>query len=130
MVCTRPLQNTPFCKGLDNREGITVTTNETKHEEKKIVIVDSELKDIIPGFLDDWVKEVRSMHEALEKGDYEFIRSIGHNMKGVGGACGFDAITEMGGNLEEAAKVMDQERIEKTFDKLSSYLKRVEVVYE
>ena len=130
MVCTRPLQNTSFCKGLDNREGITVTTNETKQEDKKIVIVDSELKDIIPGFFDDWKEEIRLMQEALEKGDYEFIRSIGHNMKGVGGACGFDAITEMGGNLEEAAKVMDQERIEKTFDKLSSYLKRVEVVYE
>ncbi len=130
MVCTRPLQNPLFCKGLDNREGITVKTNETKQEEKKIVIVDSELKDIIPGFLGDWKKEVRSIQEALEKGDYEFIRSIGHNMKGTGGACGFDAITEMGRNLEEAAKVMDQERIEKTFDKLSSYLKRVEVVYE
>jgi HPt (histidine-containing phosphotransfer) domain-containing protein len=107
-----------------------VTTNETKQENKKIVVVDSELKDIVPGFLDDWKKEVSSMQEALEKGDYEFIRSIGHNMKGTGGACGFDAITEMGENLEEAAKVMDQDRIWKTFDKLSSYLKRVEVVYE
>ena len=107
-----------------------MTTNETKHEDKKTVVVDSELKDIIPGFLDDWNKEVRSMKEALEKGDYEFIRSIGHNMKGTGGACGFDAITEMGRSLEEAAKVMDQERIWKTYDKLSSYLKRVEVVYE
>ena len=124
------MQKGVFCKGLGNREGITVTTNEAKQEDKKIVIVDSELKDIIPGFLGDWKKEVRSMKEALEKGDYEFIRSIGHNMKGTGGACGFDAITEMGRNLEEAAKVMDQERIEKTFDKLSSYLKRVEVVYE
>ena len=107
-----------------------MATNETNQEDKKIVIVDSELKDIIPGFLDDWKKEVRSMQEALEKGDYEFIRSIGHNMKRTGGACGFDAITEMGRNLEEAAKVMDQEGIEKTFGKLSSYLKRVEVVYE
>jgi len=112
------------------REGITVTSNETKQEEKKIVIVDSELKDIIPGFLNDWKEETRSMQEALEKGDYEFIRSIGHNMKGIGGACGFDSITDMGRGLEESAKVMDQEVIGKTLDKLSSYLKRVEVVYE
>ena len=105
-------------------------TNETKHEEKKIVIVDSELKDIIPDFLDDWKEDVSSMKEALEKGDYELIRSIGHNMKGTGGACGFDAITDMGRSIEEAAKVMDQEMIEQTFDKLSSYLTRVEVVYE
>lgn len=105
-------------------------TNETKHEEKKIVIVDSELKDIIPDFLDDWKEDVSSMKEALEKGDYKLIRSIGHNMKGTGGACGFDAITDMGRSIEEAAKVMDQEMIEQTFDKLSSYLKRVEVVYE
>ena len=107
-----------------------MTTHETKQEEKKIVVVDSELKDIIPGFFDDWNEEVRSMQEALEKGDYEFIRITGHNMKGIGSACGFDAITDMGRDLEEAAKVMDQKRIEKTFTKLSSYLKRVEVMYE
>jgi HPt (histidine-containing phosphotransfer) domain-containing protein len=107
-----------------------MTTKESKQKKKKIVIVDSELKDIIPGFLDDWKEEVRSMKEALRKGDYELIRSIGHNMKGTGGACGFDAITDMGRSLEEAAKAMDQERIGKTFDKLSSYLKQIEVVYE
>ena len=105
-------------------------TNETKQEDKKIVIVDSDLEDIIPGFFEDWNKEVKSMQEALEKGDYEFIRSIGHNMKGIGGACGFDDITDIGRSLEEAAKVMDNVRIEKTFDKLSTYLKQVEVVYE
>jgi HPt (histidine-containing phosphotransfer) domain-containing protein len=112
------------------REGVTVTSNETKQEEKKIVIVDSELKDIIPGFLDDWKEEVRFMREALEKGDYETILKLGHDMKGIGGACGFDTVTDMGRSLEEAAKVMHQEVIGKTLDKLSSYLKRVEVVYE
>ena len=69
-----------------------MTTNKTKQEDKKIVIVDCELKDIIPGFFDDWKKEIRLMQKALEKGDYEFIRSIGHNMKGVGGACGYDTL--------------------------------------
>ncbi len=112
------------------REGVTVTSNETKQEEKKTVFVDSELKEIIPGFLDDWKEEVKFMWEALEKGDYETILKLGHDMKGIGGACGFDAITDMGRSLEEAAKVMDQEVIGKTLDKLSSYLKRVEVVYE
>jgi len=111
-------------------EGVTMTSNETKQEEKITVFVDHKLKDIIPGFMDDWKEEVRFMREALEKGDYETILKLGHNMKGIGGTCGFDAITDMGRSLEEAAKVMDPVGIGKTLDKLSSYLKRVEVVYE
>jgi HPt (histidine-containing phosphotransfer) domain-containing protein len=105
-------------------------TNETQPAEKIIVHVDSDLEDLLPGFLDDWKGEIESIREALERDDYETIRKLGHNMKGTGGSCGLEEITEMGRNLEEAAKAMAPEAIRVNLDTLSSYLARVELVYE
>lgn len=104
--------------------------NETGQSESIIVHVDSDFEDLIPGFLDDWEEEARSMREALEKNDYETIRRLGHNMKGIGGSCGLDLITDMGTGLEEAAKAMDPKVIRNNLDTLLCYLERVEFVYE
>jgi hypothetical protein len=51
-------------------------------------------------------------------------------MKGIGGSCGLDEITDMGSGLAQGAKAMDQESIRKNLDTLSGYLERVEFVYE
>lgn len=95
-----------------------------------IVHVDADFKTLLPGFVKDWREEVRAMRHALEKNDYEIIRKIGHDMKGIGGSCGLDDITNLGSSLSEGAKAMDQELIRKNLDTLSEYLKRVEFVYE
>jgi HPt (histidine-containing phosphotransfer) domain-containing protein len=104
--------------------------NKTGRSESIIVHVDSDLGDLMPGFLEDWGEEVKAMREALEKNDYETIRKLGHNMKGIGGSCGLEVVTNMGTGLEEAAKAMDQEVIRKNLDALLCYLERVEFVYE
>jgi HPt (histidine-containing phosphotransfer) domain-containing protein len=104
--------------------------NDIKQDEKIIVKVDSDLEELIPGFLEDWQKETKYMQEAVEKNDYDTIRKMGHNMKGTGGACGFNDITDMGSKLESAAKDMDPDVIRETLGTLSSYLEQVEVVYE
>lgn len=104
--------------------------DETRRGERIVVHVDAELEDLIPRFLGDWKEEVGSMREALEKNDYETIRKMAHNMKGTGGSCGLDVITDMGIGIEEAAKAMEPEALRKNLDALSSYLERVELVYE
>ena len=104
--------------------------NGTGRSERYLVHVDAELEDLLPGFLEDWEEEVGSMREALEKNDYETIRKLGHDMKGIGGSCGLDVITDMGGGLADAAQTMDRAVIRKLLDMLSGYLERVEFVYE
>ena len=103
---------------------------ETGRDEKIIVHVDADLEDLLPACLQDWEEEVRAMREALEKKNYETIRKLGHDMKGIGGSCGLDVITDMGSGLAESAKAMDHELIHKNLDTLSDYLERVEIVYE
>ena len=51
-------------------------------------------------------------------------------MKGAGGSYGFDAITDIGKSLEQAAIAKDSGVIKKSVQELAAYLNRVEVVYE
>jgi len=102
----------------------------TERSERIIVHVDAELEHLLPGFLEDWKGETRLMREARHRNDYETIHRLSHDMKGIGGSCGLDVITEKGGCLAEAAKAMDQEAIRRNLDALSYYLERVEFVFE
>ena len=73
---------------------------------------------------------MQKLEDALQSADYEGVRILGHNMKGVGGGYGFDAITDIGMSLEQAAKEKDAREIRKQAEALSNYLERVEVRYE
>jgi hypothetical protein len=51
-------------------------------------------------------------------------------MKGAGGNYGFDAITDMGAALEQAAEGADRDASRKCIGELSRYLERVEIVFD
>jgi histidine phosphotransfer protein HptB len=93
-------------------------------------LVDADLADIIPGYLDNRRREVRLMREAVAAAENEIIRVTGHSMKGSGGGYGFDAITEFGSLMEQAAKQGNAEAILEAITKLEGYLERLEVKYE
>ncbi len=104
--------------------------SEPKQGEKITVHVDAELKEIMPGFLDGLRDDVNSIRQALRNNDYMAIREMGHRLKGVGGTCGFDAVSEIGGEIEKAAKGMHPGEIREALEMFASYLDQVEVVYE
>jgi HPt (histidine-containing phosphotransfer) domain-containing protein len=94
-----------------------------------VVRVDADIEDLMPIFLEGQREHVKTLVEALEKGDYDIVRFVGHNMKGAGGAYGFDFITELGQDLEQSAREQNAEKAGRLVKELSSYLERVEVVY-
>lgn len=102
---------------------------DAKPDEKIVVNVDSDIEDLIPGFLENRQEDVKSIYDALEKEDYETIRILGHSMKGAGGGYGFDEITDIGRSIEESAEGKNQEEVKKWVINLSNYLNRVEIVY-
>ena len=99
-------------------------------QDRILVSVDRDLEDIIPGYLTNRQKDIADMSAALEGGDFETIRVLGHRMKGSGGGYGFDQITEIGAALEQAAKVGEGDAIQARIAELVDYLARVEVTYE
>ncbi len=102
----------------------------TKPDKKVTVRVDSELQEIMPDFLDGLREDLDSIRKALNNNDFRTIREMGHRLKGVGGTCGFDMITEIGGELEKSAKGMHPDEIRHTLELFASYLEQVEVVYD
>lgn len=96
--------------------------------EKIIVSIDPDLEDLIPGFLENRVRDVASIRTLLETGDFDEIRILGHSMKGAGGGYGFDRITELGDIIESACVAGDSTAIGRANDELEDYLSRVEPV--
>jgi len=101
-----------------------------RYEGKITVIVDSEVKSIIPEFIIEWKQDVNTMRHALDRGDYETIRNISHRMKGTGATCGFDALTDMGNDLLVSAGRMDTHAVKKLLATLAFYLEKVTVLYQ
>lgn len=89
-----------------------------------------QLRKLIPGYLESRRKDVASLTEALKKGDYETIETMGHRMRGSGGGFGFQTITNIGESLEKSAKNGDSEHISQYICDLQDYLERVVVIYE
>lgn len=95
-----------------------------------VVHADPEIADLIPKFLENRVKDIAAIREALERSDFETIRTLGHMMKGAGGGFGFHGITEIGKTLEDSAKASNAEEIQKGVEALAVYMNTVEVVYD
>ncbi|MBF0260753.1 MAG: Hpt domain-containing protein [Magnetococcales bacterium] len=97
--------------------------------EKIVVRIDADLAEIAPGYLENRRKDLEQMPQALASGDFNLLRTLGHRMKGSGAGYGFDAISEIGRAIEEAAKRDDPSGVEYGVAELAAYLERLEVVY-
>src|SRR3954452_19069425 len=102
---------------------------EKSHRAETILVrVNPKFADLIPGFLQNRRQDVSAILDALDRGDFETVESLGHGMKGAGGSYGFQAITDIGGALEQAGEGGDNDASRKWVGELSSYLDRVEIV--
>jgi HPt (histidine-containing phosphotransfer) domain-containing protein len=89
-------------------------------------MVDPSLEDLIPGYLEKRRQDLPTLAEALAAGDYKTVRRLGHNLKGTGSGYGFKVISEIGAQIEEAAKLEDRTAIHDKVEELTRYLFCVE----
>ena len=92
--------------------------------------MDEDLIDLIPRYLENRWSDIRAIEVALEKEDFETVRLLGHSMKGSGGGYGLHAVTDIGREIEEAAKAADPDTTREWLDKLADFLERVKVIPE
>lgn len=99
-------------------------------ESRKVTVyIDPDLEDIVPGFLENRRKDMTTLQAALQAGDFNTVRLLGHRMKGDGGGYGFDTISTIGDALEQAAIRADRPAIERQLVSLADFLANVQVVY-
>ena len=76
----------------------------------------------VPAYLDSCRQHVLTLRAALDRSDFEAVILLGHNMRGAGGAFGFQAITDLGASLEQAGDLADLAASRRLVEDLSLYL--------
>ena len=84
--------------------------------------------DRIPAYLRNCRQNAIMMLDALDRVDFETVANLGHQMRGSGGAFGFQVITDIGAALQQAGEGADTVASHKWVGELSSYLDRVEII--
>jgi HPt (histidine-containing phosphotransfer) domain-containing protein len=97
---------------------------------KFVVQIDPDLSDLVPGFLANKRNDSNQIIAAAEKSDFDALGKIGHKIKGEGGSYGLDKISDIGADIERAAKAEDIEAAMRCGRELLAYLDAVEIVYE
>ena len=97
--------------------------------EKIVVKVDPDLEELIPGFLENRGKDLTKLRAAMDRIDLPAIQSIGHSLKGVGGGYGFMRLSDIGAEMEVAAKAGNAAPLPELINALADYLSRVMVEY-
>ena len=77
---------------------------------------------LIPTYLLNCRKNIIVMRDALDRDDFETVRSLGHQMSGTGTMYGFRFISDTGGAIEQAAESSNVGMSRDWVGKLSSYL--------
>jgi PAS domain S-box-containing protein len=127
---TKPIKQEVLLQAIKEHSQVSPSsTPGTNNRDEKIQVrADPKFADLIPGFLQNRRHDVIAMLGALNKGDFATVESLGHGMKGAGGSYGFDAITDIGAELEQAAVSADNDASRRWVAELTRYLDRVEVV--
>lgn len=99
------------------------------HDGVPVARVASWLEKLIPRFMQNRREDVGVIREALARGDFQRIKSLGHNLKGIGPSYGFEPLCAIGLELERAAAAADQAAIAAATDALASYVERVKIEY-
>jgi signal transduction histidine kinase/CheY-like chemotaxis protein len=99
-------------------------------ETTNTVVIDSSLSDIVPIFLSNIRENPEKILQALDAGDLDLPRTLGHNMKGTGSAYGFPPITDIGAEIENAAKAGDRDTIRRKAVELAAFLEQVKVEFQ
>jgi len=129
---TKPIKQEVLLQAIKEHSMVAPVSSKQESKRKDAILVRANPKfaDLIPGFLQNRRNDIVAMLGALDRGDFETVKSLGHDMKGAGGSWGFDAITDIGAALEQAAGSADSDASRKWVGELSGYLDRVEIVYD
>jgi PAS domain S-box-containing protein len=127
---TKPIKQEVLLQAIKELAPVAPPSSQEESSRKDTILVRANPKfaDLIPGFLQNRRQDVSAMLDALDRGDFETVESMGHGMKGAGSSYGFQAITDIGAALEQAAERVDNDASRKWVGELSRYLDRVEVV--
>ena len=129
---TKPIKQEVLLQAIkENSIGAPPSLKEESSRLDTILVrANPKFADRIPAYLQNCRQNGIAMLDALDRVDFETVKFLGHQMRGSGGAYGFDAITDIGAALQQAAESADTDASRKWVGELSNYLDRVESIFD
>lgn len=90
-----------------------------------LTVDDPAVAALLPRYLERRREDLAQLHQALDSGSLDAAAVLGHRMRGSGTAYGIPQITELGTELEKAARNQDIDAVRKQAEQLESFLVRV-----
>jgi CheY-like chemotaxis protein len=127
---TKPIKQEVLLQAIKERSIVAPPSSNEESRRMDTILVRAEPKfaDRTPAYLQHCRQNAIAMLDALDRVDFETVTILGHQMRGSGGAYGFQAITDIGAALQEAGESADTDASRKWLGELSSYLDRVESI--
>jgi CheY-like chemotaxis protein/HPt (histidine-containing phosphotransfer) domain-containing protein len=127
---SKPIKQEVLLQAIKEHSIVAPPSSKEENSRMDTILVRANPKfaDLIPVFLQNCRKNVIAMLDALDRGDFETVEILGHGMRGAGGSYEFQAITDIGAALEQAAESADADASRKWVGELSGYLDRVEII--
>lgn len=113
---------------LERTGGVPPRGGPVIQPERIVVRVSPAFIDLVPAFLDNTRRETAVVRAALEQGDWETARLLGHRLRGSGGVYGFHRVSELAAAIQDAAVARNAVAALARAADLEDYLRRVRVV--
>jgi len=97
--------------------------------QKNVVRIDRDLKEIVPGYLQNRKKELSELKTLLSSNSFDQIAKIGHKLRGNAGGYGFEGLGRLADLLEKHAKEKNTSLIADDLESIESYLENIVVAY-
>ncbi len=94
------------------------------------MVIDADIRELVPGFLRDKSAEIDDLRSALDPGDLEPARALCHQLKGTAHMYGFVRLSDLAAEAEASAARGDVVALTACLAEVADYLGRVQVRYE
>ena len=91
--------------------------------------IDADLEELIPKFMINTRNDVAGLRRALEAGDFETVKRLGHSTKGAALGYGFLGLGEIGLKIETVAPGKNRTQLSSLVAEMEHYLDHVQVVF-
>jgi HPt (histidine-containing phosphotransfer) domain-containing protein len=81
------------------------------------------LTDLLPQYFALCRKDLEYVRRLFQDDKLDNIRTVGHNLKGSGGAYGFAELSSIGLAIETAAKAGDRKALERHIEEFADFLR-------
>ena len=98
--------------------------------EKVKILIDKDIEEIVPMFLDNRQKDLLEIETNLSSKNLTAIEVIAHKLAGNAGSYGFTDMGLIGADMEIACQNENIDEIKNLFEKYKNYLSNLEVEYK